>query len=286
MFHLKRALPLLALALTVPCYAAHAATFTVDNLSDNPDASACTAAPDDCSLRGAIAKSEAPGADSIEFAVTGTITLNQDNSALSPSSQLSINGPVGGITIDADQTSEVFENFSRGVTLSNLTLTGAIVSTIRNVGDSTSMTVDRCTMVGDASSGNNGIFNSGTLVLKNSTISGHNIDDAGGGIRNPGTLTVIDSTISNNESTGAGGGIVSTGTLTVIGSTISGNTGNTRNTFGGGGIANTGILTVRDSVISGNRGFIRGGGIYNLGTTTVTGSTINGNRSGNWWRHL
>ncbi len=275
MSHLKRALPLLALMLTVPCFAARAATLIVDRLDDAPDASACTAAPNDCSLRGAIAKSEADGADSIVFGVTGTITLS--GSALPASNNLSIIGPAGGITIDAARNSEVFESFWSGVLLSNLTLTNATTSAIRNVGDSTSMTVERCTIPGSDPPNGNGIFNNGTLTLKNSTISGHDVDDAGGGIRNQGTLTVIDSTISNNQATGAGGGIVSTGTLTVIGSTITGNTGDQRNERGGGGIANTGILTVRDSIISGNQGSLRGGGIYNLGMTTITGSTITGN---------
>ena len=76
---------------------------------------------------------------------------------------------------------------------------------------------------GAAGSSGGGIFNSGTLTVANSTISGN----TGGGIANGngGTLTVTNSTISGNTVVNYGGGIYNfAGTLTVTNSTIVRNT--------------------------------------------------------------
>ena len=69
--------------------------------------------------------------------------------------------------------------------------------------------------------------------MQNSTVSdnetkatvGNGVAD-GGGIYNTGTLTVQNSTLSGNTTggNGSGGGIYNTGTLTVQNSTLSGNT--------------------------------------------------------------
>jgi hypothetical protein len=74
--------------------------------------------------------------------------------------------------------------------------------------------------------GADGISNSGTLTLTDSTVSGN----SGPGIFNEGAgpMTVIDSTITKNSgdsSTSLGAGIYNIATMTVIASTISGNTG-------------------------------------------------------------
>ena len=120
-------------------------------------------------------------------------------------------------------------------------------------------------------------INSGVYVdLSGITITGGNTA-SGGGIFNSGTVTVTDSTISGNTAFAQGGGINNTGTVTVTGSTISGNTATTANSGFGGGIFNVGgTVTVTDSTISGNTAFA-GSGIYNDGTVTVTDSTISGN---------
>ena len=120
----------------------------------------------------------------------------------------------------------------------------------------------------------------------------------GGGINNSGTLTVKDTTITSNtayfvctdDCEGGGGGIYNGGTLTVKNTTITSNTANFGCTAGcgdlGGGIFNSGTLTVNKSTIGGNSvsGFCGkpgcgalGGGIFNWGTLTVNNATINGN---------
>ena len=133
--------------------------------------------------------------------------------------------------------------------------------------------------------GGGGLYNSGTLTVTSSNLSG-NTSDSGGGIYNDslGTLTVSRTTVSGN-SAGGGGGILNFGTLTVSNSTVSGNSA-----VDGGAILNysyfssPGTLTVSNSTLSGNTASYDGGGIYNSGTLvyhsgtlTVNNSTLSGN---------
>jgi hypothetical protein len=69
--------------------------------------------------------------------------------------------------------------------------------------------------------GSAGVWNSGTLTLTDSTVTGN---DYYAGVQNPGTgaMTIINSTIAGNSGVG---GITNTGTVTVLGSTIAGNSG-------------------------------------------------------------
>jgi len=122
----------------------------------------------------------------------------------------------------------------------------------------------------------------------------------GGGINNSGTLTVKDTTITSNtayfgcteDCEGGGGGIYNGGTLTVKNTTITSNTANFGCTAGcgdlGGGIFNWGTLTVNNATINGNsatcRGYCKnwGGGVsngipYHNGTLAINNSTISGN---------
>ena len=70
-----------------------------------------------------------------------------------------------------------------------------------------------------------GIFNTGTLRLTRSTVSGNHVYAFGGGMVNSGVATVVDSTISGNQTEVEGGiGIFNNGgTLTVTNSTVSDN---------------------------------------------------------------
>jgi len=137
-------------------------------------------------------------------------------------------------------------------------------------------TITGSTLSGNTTNGGGGIFNGGTLMVSNSTLSGN----SGGGIYNAGyysysaTLTVNDSTLSGNS----GPAITNYfATLTVNDSTLSGNS--TRGD--GGGISNgyLGTLTVSNSTLSDNSA-VYGGAIYNdefAGTLTVSNSTLSGN---------
>ncbi len=125
-----------------------------------------------------------------------------------------------------------------------------------------------------------GIYNSGILVLNNSTISS-NSATSGGGIFNTGNVVLNNSTISSN-STPLGGGIFNIGNVEVNNSTISSNnssrgasiSNHTYTFINGVLVMGAGTLKVNNSTINGNTGK----GIYNSrGTLDVNNSTINNN---------
>ena len=110
------------------------------------------------------------------------------------------------------------------------------------------------TLSGGTSHLGSGIYNSGTLTLKNSTISGNNTSrhasfDSGGGIYNSGTLTLTNSTVSGNSTTFSGGGIRNWGKLILTNTIVSGNSA----VGSGGGISNSASLTLYNTVVALNK---------------------------------
>jgi hypothetical protein len=132
----------------------------------------------------------------------------------------------------------------------------------------------------DGNANGGGIFNQGSLTLKNSVVDSNLARAAdgtpggrarGGGIINlGGAVRLIRTTVSNNEAR-------------------SGATQDSRGAYGsGGGIHNQGTLEIADSTIAGNQ--VRGGASFDLGgdalgggismrqgSATIRGSTISGN---------
>jgi hypothetical protein len=154
---------------------------------------------------------------------------------------------------------------------------------VRNSGD---LALHSVTLSGGSSSSGGGAVsnNSGTLSIKNSTISGNTASSGGAVLNNGGNLTVTNSTISGNTANFSGGALYNYGdAVTIENSTISGNHANQ-----GGGVYNSGgRLTVTNSTISGNSAN-SGGGLVNTyycyfygcsggGTVTIENSTISGN---------
>jgi hypothetical protein len=158
---------------------------------------------------------------------------------------------------------------------------GGGVATVVSV--SGHVTLSGFTIRNGLSSSGAGIYNSGSLVVNNSTVTGNHVSACGGGIGNKGTLTINNSTISQNSASANGGGICQTGgTLTISNSTISGNSASVN----GGGICQTGgTLTINNSTIGSSSTLLAnsangsGGGIYNGGTLTISNATIYGNRA-------
>jgi hypothetical protein len=176
----------------------------------------------------------------------------------------------GGVTVDKNVTLR-----GEGADQTTISGGGRVVTVARGV----SATIKRVTITGGNTDFGGGIFNRGTLRLKESTVSGNTASDNGGGIFNSfGTLTLQESTVSGNTAGRTGGGIVNGGTtggtVTLQDSTVSGNTADT-----GGGISNvtSGTLTLKESTVSGNTASLFGGGILNLGTLTLQESTVSGN---------
>jgi hypothetical protein len=226
---------------------AFGSTVTVTNTNDSGPGS----------LRDAIATA-APG-DTIDFGVTGTITLS---STLAIDKDLTISGPgAANLAVSGNNSVVVFATANyTNVTISGLTVSGGFNASpggwgggIRNGG---SLTVSDCVITGNtipAGGGpGGGIFNYSSLRILNSVVSGNSAAYGGGGVWNNGnaTLEIVDSTISANSTVGDGAGVRNQGgTVTIIRTRISGNS--TPNN--GGGVTNyDGTLTLIDSSVSGN----------------------------------
>ena len=254
-----------------------ASVVTVDTLNDESDSS-CT--DGDCSLRDAIAVAQA--GDTIEFGVTGTITLTIDQ--LTVDKNLAISGPgAGDLTISGDDTHRVFWiNESVDATLSNLTIAdgqGQDGGGIFNRGGD--LTLIGCTLTGNRSTYDGGGVSNrfdGTLTVSNCLFSGNTARN-GAAIDNRETLTVSGTTFTHNSASTWGGGIYNyQGIATITGSTF---TGNGELTDNGGAICNDrGTVQVTSSEFSANEADLTGGAIYtggDGGVLMVTGSGFDGN---------
>jgi hypothetical protein len=291
-------------------------TLVVTNISD-------TGVSGDGSLRGEIATAQSGDTITFDSGLAGqTITLDPAKGALHLSTNLTITGlGANQTTISGGHATGVFTIDSGTTdTLAQLTITdgrtsGGITADGGGIFNAGTLTVDHCTLSGNAAE-NNGIYNGGTLTVVNSTVSGNSVfgnpyvsgfDVWGGGIYNAGTLTVDQSTLSGNSAISEGGGIFNVGTLTVDQSTLSGNftvdtgsgigggitnlggkvtvgyttiSGNSAGAWGGGIFSYSGTVTVDHSLLFGNserQGGGGGGGIFNGGTMTVEYSTLAGN---------
>ncbi|WP_165230645.1 right-handed parallel beta-helix repeat-containing protein [Aquisphaera insulae] len=189
-------------------------------------------------LRHEIGQANAnPGDDTIDFdggvfATPQTITLNGNQLELGDTSgATTITGPIGGVTVDGNDASRVFQ-IDGGVTasISGLTITGGSTGYFQSGG---------------------GVLNYGTATLINCTVSGNTARpdwfNPGGGLATGGywgkdaATTLINCTISGND----GGGVnaawgTTTLTNTIVagqasGGDISGTVSGTNNLIGTGG---------------------------------------------------
>jgi hypothetical protein len=242
----RRALGAIALALTAAPVSA--GTITVDSLADTIGGPECTlrdairAAHEDAVAGGCIAGS---GADTITFAVSGTVALAR-TLIISAGSVVTVDGSGQTVTISGRQSESVGE-------------------ALMQVRPSATLHLRRVTVT-EAHGARGGVVNLGTLTVNDCTFSGNNAD-FGAGIMNDGLLTVANSTFVGNSAI-SGGAIlnVNHGVATVINSTITGNTA----TRSGGGIDNSARLVVLNSTVYGNAGI----GITYTGKEQVLGNTI------------
>jgi hypothetical protein len=140
------------------------------------------------------------------------------------------------ITISQPVTITTWPN---GPAVSPGVLDGTTTGTVVSVGSGiTGVTLHDLTI----ENGNEGIGNSGTLTLTDSTATGNNYF---AGIQNAprATMTIIDSTIAGNS---GNGGISNSGTMLVLASTIAGNAGD--------GIYSDGTATLGATIVAGNTG--------------------------------
>ncbi len=120
-----------------------------------------------------------------------------------------------------------------------------------------------------------GIINSGTLTVKNSTISGNSTGAGANGTRGgDGGTNANGGTAGVSGAGGSGGGIENAGSLTIFGSTI---VGNRTGAGGNGGTGGNGNGTGRGGNGSAGSNGGSGGGIDSSFTMSVTNTTITGN---------
>ena len=270
----------MAVLLCIMAMQTPAATITVTNTNDGGPGS----------LRQALANSN--NGDTINFAVTGTITLTSDGLVIDKN--VTISGPgASQLSIDGNQTYFVIGLVRDKIaTISGLTIRNGLGGVWNDHG---ALTVSNCIVSGNAEGGlgSNAVYNGQTpgtasLTIVNSIVS----DNSGPGVGNvvwkeSGTLTILNSTISGNSAMGdLGGGIYNRGfegnaVTTVTNTTISDNSADA-----GGGIFNSSsFLIIANSTVSGNSAGDVGGGIYNheyggYGPLEIVNSTIGGNSAG------
>ncbi|MFL6501650.1 MAG: choice-of-anchor Q domain-containing protein [Candidatus Udaeobacter sp.] len=269
-------------ALCLIALSTQAATITVTNTNDSGAGS----------LRQAVA--DVVNGDTIDFGVTGTITLMTGE--LLVNKNITLNGPGSDhLIVDGNHVSRVF-HVSGGVTaiIAGLAITNGSASDwgggIYN--DQSVLTVNNCNIVGNFAPGwGGGIFNdsfvsSATLRVTNSTLSGNSANSTGGAIYSDGSygnarLEIVNSTVSGNSAHVGGGIYNSHSASTISNCTLSGNSAS----YGGGGVFHVGIngsatLRVTNSTLSANSAPL-GAGIYSYGHSStmleVIDSTLNAN---------
>jgi hypothetical protein len=249
---------------TGPTLVAHAATIIVDSTDDSGPGS----------LRQAI-QDAAPG-DTINFSVTGTITLTSGELIITKN--LNIHGP--------------------GAT--SLAISGNDASRVVRIDSGATVTISDITIRNGSAYWGAGIRNDGALTLMNVAVSNNHSESSGGGILNYGPLNLTNVAISGNTASGAhplgGGGIAHFGgAATLKNVTISGNsainTGGVGNGGSGGGISiyNPATLSLNNVTIVNNSASASvadlgtGGGIddsqadpVNFKNTLIAGNTSSG----------
>jgi CSLREA domain-containing protein len=290
---------------------AYAASIVVNS---NEDTDTVNVNDGKCTLREAItaANTDLPrggctagsaGVDTISFAANYIITVGSQLPFVTTAMTITGNGAANTIIQAAatpnTATWRVFQVSPAGtLTLDGVTVRhgqcDGLCTVVGNVEpdagggiyNSGTLTVMNSVISGNRGSLGGGIYNNGgTVTVTNSTISDNNAlivtteQDGGGGIRNTGTLTITDSTISDNEALSGGGIFSSSGTLTVINTTITGNIVTSNEITGIGGAAGGGIFqdggtsTVMNSTVTANSADY-GGGIHNSGIHISSEMTI------------
>ncbi|MEE9430861.1 MAG: choice-of-anchor Q domain-containing protein [Melioribacteraceae bacterium] len=207
-----------------------------------------------------------------------TFNLASGNETITISSQLEINesltingsnttgsGTVVTVQVTIPGTSAwrvFYVNAStKTITISNITIKGGNISNNRGGGinhTGGTLNLDYVT-VSDSktTSFGGGIYSTGTITIKNCTIS-QNSGNFGGGITCLTTATIENCTFTQNTSTQSGGAIYCEGSATIENCTFSQNT----STNIGGAICCAASATIENCTVSQNTSTSSGGGIY------------------------
>ncbi|MFN0073541.1 MAG: right-handed parallel beta-helix repeat-containing protein [Chloroflexota bacterium] len=274
---------------------ASADTYTVDMFADTSPSVQCTAAPNDCSLRGAIRKANtAPGGPHTVYVPNGTYTLSSVSGELIVLKSMTIRGAGGTVIIQAAlfpgvATNRVLRVDSGTLTLANVEIRHGAASFAGGginvqpgatlVGLRILVKANRAVLPGHDGQGG-GISNYGTVTLSRSAIIDNTADYGGGLLVWPGgNATLTNTTVSGNRGLQYGGSGVfarHNSTVTLDSVTVYQNqvSSPTALTHAGGvysyseqnasPVAN---VTIKNSVIAANT---YSGGIWNCAGTTIT----------------
>jgi hypothetical protein len=284
-------------ALAAPFFA----TITVDRTDDVAAASACTAAANDCSLRGAVAFANLNPGTTISVPA-GTYQLNIPGGA---TEGFSGNNSIGDLDVTANNT--IITGAGAATTIIQQTAPNDRVLEVNpNLLANFNFSISDVSITGGKETtavGGGGIISGSidnTVSVTNCVISGNSATGAGtfggGGISHEGgSLTITGTTFSNNSTTGSGGGLgytagdplirtPSNGTLTVSGSTFSTNTASSVGAGGGGADlfnfnGGLGTYNISSSTFSSNSATNGNGGaiIVESGPLTLTTSSLTSN---------
>ena len=246
---------------------AAAGALVVDRIDDSASATACTSAPNDCSLRGAVVAANGSG---------GRIILPHGIYTLTIAGQGEENAATGDL--DVRRSIVVEGSGARSTTVQAGPTTAAgidrVFDVIANGGLGSLDLRDLTVRNGRLTSGVGGAINAnGPLTLARVAILDSESPGVGG-LALAATTTIRDSLIGGNRSiSSSGGGIfVSAGvTATIANTTI---TGNTAAASIGGGLVNNGASTTLNNVTIAGNAATQGGGIVSASGTLRVGNTI------------
>ena len=284
-------------ALAAPFFA----TIIVDRTDDAVAASACTAAANDCSLRGAVSFANLNPGTTISIPA-GTYQLNIPGGV---TEGFSGNNSIGDLDVTANNT--IITGAGAATTIIQQTAPNDRVLEVNpNLLANFNFSISDVTITGGKETtavGGGGIISgsiNNTVSVTNCVFSGNSatgVGTAGGGglLHTGGSLTITGTTFSNNSTTGSGGGLgytagdplirtPSNGTLTVTGSTFSTNSANSVGAGGGGADlfnfnGGLGTYNISSSTFSSNSATNGSGGaiIVESGPLTLSTSSLTSN---------
>lgn len=279
------------------------APIDVDRTDDAAAASACTAAPNDCSLRGAVAFANLNPGTTINVPA-GTYQLNIPGGA----EGFTGNNAIGDLDVRGNNT--IIAGAGAATTIiQQTTANDRVIEVNPDLLANFNFSISGVTVTGGKETtavGGGGIISgsiNNTVSVTNCVFSGNSatgVGTAGGGglLHTGGSLTITGTTFSGNSTSASGGGLgytagdplirtPSTGTLSISGSTFSGNTANSAAAGGGGADlfnsnAGSGTYTINSSSFSSNTAPNGNGGaiIVESGPLTVTTSSLANNSAG------
>ncbi len=277
------------------------AAIDVDRTDDAAAASACTAALNDCSLRGAVAFANMNPGTTINVPA-GTYQLNIPGGA---GEGFAGNNAIGDLDIRADDT--IIAGAGASTTIIQQTQPNdRVIEVNPDLLADFDFSISGVTVTGGKETtavGGGGIISgsiNNTVSVTNCVLSGNSATGlgtlGGGGILHTGgSLTITGTTFSNNSTSTSGGGLgytagdplirtPSTGTLSVSGSTFSGNTANSAAAGGGGADlfnfnGGTGTYNISSSEFTNNSAPNGRGGaiVVESGPLTLATSSLSGN---------